>query len=141
MITIYTDGSCRANKVGGVGILWLKDGKKIQEFSKRYEDVTNNIMELMAIKIALLSIKGKIDSLEIVTDSEYSIGCITKPWKPKKNIELINSIKELLEIKQALVSTPIKFTHTRGHQKDNSESTRFNNYVDMLAQNASDGQI
>lgn len=139
MITIYTDGSCRANKVGGIGILWLKDGKKIQEFSKRYENVTNNIMELTAIKIALLSIKGKIDSLEIVTDSEYSIGCITKPWKPKKNVELINSIKELLEIKQALVSTPIKFTHTRGHQKDNSESTKFNNYVDMLAQNASDG--
>ena len=31
---IFTDGSCRANKNGGIGIVWLKNGKKVLEYSK-----------------------------------------------------------------------------------------------------------
>ena len=29
---IFTDGSCRANGNGGLGIVWLKNGKKVFEF-------------------------------------------------------------------------------------------------------------
>lgn len=134
---IYTDGSCRANGNGGIGIVWLKNGEKVYEYSKGYKSVTNNIMELSAIYIALRSIKKEIDSLEIVSDSEYSIGVITKPWNPKKNIELITKIKKQLLETQKLVKNPITFRHTRGHQKIDSEDARWNNQCDWLAQTSS----
>lgn len=90
---IFTDGSCRANGNGGIGIVWLKNGEKVYEYSKGFKNITNNIAELTAILYSLKSIRNNIDSLEIISDSEYSIGVITKPWKPKKNIELIAKIK------------------------------------------------
>ena len=131
--TIYTDGSCRANKKGGIGIVLLKNGEKISEGNYSYEDVTNNIMELNAIKIALKSVISEIDSLEIITDSEYAIGCITNStWHPKKNVALIGQIKELLTKTQKLVKSPIKITHTKGHSDD-----KWNNLADKLATQAS----
>ena len=66
---IYTDGSCRSNGNGGIGIVWLKNGEKVFEYSNRYENTTNNQMELLAIGLALKSIKKPIDSLTIVSDS------------------------------------------------------------------------
>ena len=136
---IYTDGSCRANGNGGIGIVWLKNGEKVYEYSKGFKNITNNIAELTAILYSLKSIRNNIDSLEIVSDSEYSIGVITKPWKPKKNIELIAKIKKQLVETQKLVKEPITFRHTRGHQKITSEDARWNNQCDWLAQNASIG--
>ena len=136
---IYTDGSCRANGNGGIGIVWLKNGEKVYEYSKGFKNITNNIAELTAILYSLKSIRNNIDSLEIVSDSEYSIGVITKPWKPKKNIELIAKIKKQLVETQKLVKESITFRHTRGHQKITSEDARWNNQCDWLAQNASIG--
>ena len=135
---IYTDGSCRANSNGGIGIVWLKDGKKVFEYSKGFKEVTNNRMELLAIGYALLSIKKPINSLEIISDSEYAIGVLTKPWKPKKNIELIARIKKQIERTQKLVKEPIKFRHTRGHQKGDNNNVIFNNRADFLAQFSSE---
>ena len=57
---IYTDGSCRANGNGGIGVVWIKNGEKVFEYSKGYVKVTNNIMELKAIGIALTSIKKQL---------------------------------------------------------------------------------
>lgn len=132
---IYTDGSCRANGNGGIGVVWLKNGEKVHEYSKRFENVTNNIMELTAIYAALKSIKREIDSLEIVSDSQYAIGCISNPsWNPKKNIELIKKIKNQLSETQKLVKSKIKFTHTYGHS-----TNEFNNRADMLATQISNG--
>lgn len=136
---VYTDGSCRANGNGGIGIVWLKNGEKVYEYSKGFKNITNNIAELTAILYSLKSIRNNIDSLEIISDSEYSIGVITKPWKPKKNIELIAKIKKQLVETQKLVKEPITFRHTRGHQKIDSEDARWNNQCDWLAQNASIG--
>ena len=136
---IYTDGSCRANGNGGIGIVWLKNGEKVYEYSKGFKNITNNIAELTAILYSLKSIRNNIDSLEIISDSEYSIGVITKPWKPKKNIELIAKIKKQLVETQELVKEPITFRHTRGHQRIDSEDARWNNQCDWLAQNASIG--
>ena len=92
-IIVYTDGSYKSSlDRGGIGVIWLKNGKIIQEFSKGFNHVTNNIMELMAIYVALKCIIKPIDSLEIISDSEYSIGVLTKDWKPKKNVKLILKI-------------------------------------------------
>ena len=136
--TIYTDGSCRANGNGGLGVVWLKNGKKVFEYSKGYKGVTNNIMELMAIGIALRSIKKPIESLEIISDSEYALGCIfNEKWNPKKNKELIAKIKKQLEITQSLVKEPIKYRHVYGHQKVGNSDMVWNNYVDKLCSNES----
>ena len=126
---IYTDGSCRANGNGGIGVVWLKNGEKVFEYSRGYTKVTNNIMELKAIGIALASIKTPIDSLEIISDSEYALGCIfNENWNPKKNKDLINTIKKQLVRTQKLVKEPIKCSHTYGHS-DNE----WNNLCDKLA--------
>jgi len=135
---VFTDGSCRANGNGGLGVVWLKNGKKVFEYSKGYKDVTNNIMELSAIYIALRSIKKPIDSLEIISDSEYALGCIFNlEWKPKKNIELINKIRKQVIKTQQLVKEPIKYRHIYGHQKVGGVDMVWNNYVDKLAANES----
>ena len=135
---IYTDGSCRANGNGGIGVVWVKNGKKVFEYSKGYKDTTNNQMELKAIYLALKSIKNTIDSLEIVSDSEYALGCIfNEKWNPKKNKELISKIKKQLEITQSLVKEPIKYRHVYGHQKEGSEDMIWNNKADSLAANES----
>ena len=132
---IYTDGSYRASKnQGGVGVVWLKNNEFVQEFSKGFKGETNNTMELKAIWIALFSIKKQINSLEIISDSEYCIGVITNPtWNPKKNVELINKIKKQLQDTQKLVKEPIKFTHVKGHNGD-----KWNERANTLAQNASE---
>jgi ribonuclease HI len=95
-------------------------------------------MELLAILYALLSIKSPINSLEIVSDSEYSIGVITNPkWNPKKNLKLIEIIKKAVLTKQQLIKEPIKWTHVRGHQKEGGVDMIWNNKADSLAQFAS----
>lgn len=132
--SIYVDGSYRrSKKASGIGVLWIKDGKVVHKYSKGFKNGTNNIAELMAIYIALQSIIKPINSLEIVSDSEYAIGSITKDyWKPKKNVMLIDEIKNQLKLTQKLVTNPIKFRHTFGHSID-----KYNNIVDSLAQEAS----
>lgn len=93
-------------------------------------------MELKAIGIALKSIKKPIDSLTIVSDSEYALGCIFNPtWNPKKNRELIKAIKKELDRVKTL--TKVDYKHVYGHQKQGSIDMIWNNYVDKLAQKES----
>ena len=113
-------------------ICFIPAGVKVYEYSKGFKNVTNNIMELTAVMAALKSINKSIDSLEIISDSEYAIGILTKSWKPKKNIELVKKIKKQLIETQKLVKESIKWTHVKGHS-DNE----WNNYCDKLAQNES----
>ena len=135
---IYTDGSCRANGNGGIGIVWLKNGKKVYDYSKGFKNTTNNQMELIAIYVALKSIKKPVDSLTIVSDSEYALGCVfNDKWNPKKNVELISKIKTEVKRVEELIKSKINIEHTYGHQKDDSDYTKWNNYVDKLAQNES----
>ena len=135
---VFTDGSCRANGNGGLGVVWLKNGKKVHEFSKGFKETTNNQMELFAIYAGLKAIVKPINSLEIVSDSEYALGCIFNPkWNPKKNQKLIARIKKQLEETQKLVKEPIKYRHVYGHQKEGNEDMIWNNYVDKLAANES----
>lgn len=130
---IYTDGSCRINRNGGVGIVWLKNDEKVFEYSKGYKNTTNNKMELLAIYLALKTVTKEIDSLEIISDSQYAIGVLTnEKWNPKKNVAMINTIKKQIVETQKLVKSPIKWIHTNGHS-DN----KWNNLADKLATNAS----
>ena len=121
MINVYTDGaySSKLNQ-GGLAIVVIKDNKIIAEFNKTYRNTTNNRMELLAVIIAIESLK-KYNNITIFTDSMYVIGCATLGWKKNKNIDLWNRFNKLN-------TENIKFIHVKGHS-DNI----YNNRCDYLA--------
>ena len=96
-IKVYTDGSAKGNPgKGGYGIVIQENGKR-REISKGYRMTTNNRMELLAVIIALESIKESSEEIVITSDSKYVIDAITKRWvfgwekkgfKKKKNPDL-----------------------------------------------------
>jgi len=123
MVIIYTDGACSGNgksgAIGGIGVycpLVSSNGISIG-----YKNVTNNIMELMAIKWAIEYIDQTLDK-EIYTDSMYSIN-IFETWlqswikkgicNEKKNMTLILSMQNSIDNHIG----KIKFVHLRGHCK------------------------
>lgn len=134
---VYTDGAYSSvrNQMG-VGIVFLLNNNLILEFSKMYPEGTNNKAELGAVIISLRLIKQPIDSLTIITDSMYVIGCAIKGWKRKKNVRLWEEFdKQYARVKELCPN--ITFVHTKGHQSDDTQFTYWNNYVDKLAVSAS----
>ncbi len=132
---LFTDGAYSSSRdTGGLAFAFVKNGKLIYDFSLSIKHTTNNKMELGAIIIGLRAIKKPIDSLTIVSDSQYCIGCAIKGWKRKKNIKLWEAFDKQYKITSKLCKF-IEWAHTRGHQTDDSEFTKWNNYVDKLAVN------
>ena len=132
MLQIYTDGAYKSSiDQGGIGIVWMKDNKVFKKYSKGFKHTTNNKMELIAMLCAFKSIKTSMDEVEFISDSQYVLGCLTKGWKKKKNVELWNILDKEYERVKSLVKN-IKFTHVRGHQ-----DCFGNNLADELASNAS----
>ncbi len=132
MIEVWTDGafsSCR--NCGGIGIVFSINGKKSYEFSKSIPDSTNNKCELLAVIYALHAISKPVDSIIIYSDSQYVIGCATKGWKRKKNVELWNLYDRVLE-KAKQFCQDINFCWTKGHA-----DSEMNNRADELAVEAS----
>ena len=132
MLQIYTDGAYKSSiDQGGIGIVWMKDDEVFKKYSKGFKHTTNNKMELIAMLCAFKSIKTQMDEIEFISDSQYVLGCLTKGWKKKKNVELWNILDKEYERVKSLVKN-IKFTHVRGHQ-----DCFGNNLADELASNAS----
>lgn len=132
MLQIYTDGAYKSSiDQGGIGIVWMKDDEVFKKYSKGFKHTTNNKMELIAMLCAFKSIKTSIEEVEFISDSQYVLGCLTKGWKKKKNVELWNILDKEYERVKSLVKN-IKFTHVRGHQ-----DCFGNNLADELASNAS----
>lgn len=134
---LFTDGAYSSSRnKGGIGIVFVRDGKIALTYSKGFLNTTNNKMELIAIIVGLKCVAKPIDSLVVVSDSMYCIGIITLNWKRKKNVELWKKFDEELE-RVSKLCPDISFEHTRGHQTDDSEYTKYNNMCDKLATIAS----
>ncbi len=96
-ITIYTDGAARGNPgPGGYGIV-LASGRHRKEISEGFAHTTNNRMELLAVIVALESLKIIPSDVTIYTDSKYVVDAVEKAWlfkweknrfKKKKNSDL-----------------------------------------------------
>ena len=98
-INIYTDGSSLGNPgPGGYGIIieWKGMGY-IKEFSDGFRLTTNNRMELLAVIIALETLKRQPMEVMVYSDSKYVIDAVEKKWvfnwekkgfKGKKNSDL-----------------------------------------------------
>jgi len=97
LIEIYTDGSSRGNPgPGGYGIVLSYNGSE-KEISEGFRKTTNNRMELLAVIVALESLKTTKIPVKVYSDSKYVIDSITKGWlktwiqknfKGKKNKDL-----------------------------------------------------
>ena len=79
-VTIYTDGACSGNAgPGGWGaILRYKDVSR--ELSGAEEKTTNNRMELMAVCVALETLKFEGSEVTLYSDSKYVVDAVEKRW-------------------------------------------------------------
>ncbi len=110
IIHVYTDGASSGNPgPSGAGV-FFKYNKHEKKISRYLGHGTNNIAELEAIKTGLLEIKNKELPVKIYTDSSYALGLLTQNWKPKKNQELVDSIRELVKVFPRL-----SFIKVKGH--------------------------
>lgn len=97
-IIVYTDGGASPNPGPcGIGVVILDRGER-REISEYLGEGTNNIAELTAVLRGLESIAPAERARPVLlhTDSEYSIGVLSLGWKPKKNIELIAELRQLM---------------------------------------------
>ena len=117
-ITIYTDGAARGNPgPGGYGIVLLS-GKHRKEISEGFKLTTNNRMELLAVIIALETLKIPQSEVTVYTDSKYVADAVTKGWvfnwvkkrfKGKKNPDLWLRFLEIYK------KHKVKFVWVKGH--------------------------
>ena len=132
-LIIYTDGAYSSLKdQGGVGLVFIKDGKKIAQYSNVYSHTSNNQMEISAVIIALKSIKEKnLSRVIIKTDSQYVIGCASLGWKRKKNPKLWEQY-DSIATKLSSSGIELVFEWVKGHDGD-----PYNELADTLARDAS----
>ena len=136
-IQIFTDGAfSTSRKTGGIGIVFVINGKKVYEFSKQFPNSTNNKCELLAVIYALNSISKKINSLTIYSDSQYVIGCATRNWKRKKNKELWELYDKVFN-KALKLCSEINLIWIKGHTNNSDFFSQMNNRADILAVTAS----
>jgi ribonuclease HI len=117
-ITIYTDGAASGNPGPGGYAAILRSGKHYKEISNGFRRTTNNRMELLAVIIALESLKVPESAVEVFSDSKYVCDAIEKGWlfewernhfKKKKNIDLWQRFLIVYRIHK------VKFHWVKGH--------------------------
>lgn len=143
ILQIYTDGSSLANgKVGsraGVGVYFGDaDSRNVSE-RLAGEPQTNQRAELMAM-LRALEIAPVKQTVQIISDSQYSINCVTQwaiGWKQKgwltatgqqvKNQDIIRSVLDRMEARTKAKANTY-FRWVKGHASD-----RGNQAADRLA--------
>lgn len=81
-VVIYTDGACSGNPgAGGYGAI-LMYGSAKKELSAGYRLTTNNRMEVLAVIVALETLKEPC-SVILYSDSRYVVDAIKKGWVTK----------------------------------------------------------
>ncbi|MBN1117266.1 MAG: ribonuclease HI [Bacteroidales bacterium] len=79
-IIIYTDGAASGNPgPGGYGVV-LQSGKHYKELSEGFRLTTNNRMELLAVIVALETLKFIPSDVTVYTDSKYVCDAVEKGW-------------------------------------------------------------
>lgn len=98
--TIYADGACSGNPgPAGLGIVLVSPGGATTHEGYEYlGSATNNVAELTAILRAAEIVPDGAPFV-LHTDSQYSIGVLTKGWKAKANQELIAKVKSALAVR------------------------------------------
>ncbi len=109
-ILVYTDGACTGNPgPAGLGVVVVGDAEHV-ELSEYLGHGTNNIAELTAIQRGVELCAGREGRPVIHTDSQYSIGVLSKGWKAKANVELIAVIKKTIAARGG-----VELRYVKGH--------------------------
>ncbi|MBI3070521.1 MAG: ribonuclease HI [Deltaproteobacteria bacterium] len=109
-IEIYTDGACSGNPgPAGAGAILRWNGHE-KELSVYLGEATSNIAELMAVRLALESVKNRKIPVRIHLDSTYTLGILSLGWKAKANQQLVAEVRALVK-----TFTSISFIKVPGH--------------------------
>ncbi len=128
-VEIYTDGGCEPNPgKAGSGIAVYRNGELTELWYGLYNAFgTNNTAELNALHQALLIAQDNLkkdQSVHILSDSQYSINCITnwaygwkqKGWKRKTAGDIKNL--EIIQISHAIyeeIKDKLQISHVAAH--------------------------
>ena len=118
--SVYADGSSGGNSTGAIGWGWvvLMNDQVLCAGSGGAPQGTNNVAELMAAREGLRALlthpqfeamKGKVYSIELVSDSQYVLGLASGAFAASKNVALAQHVREMCA--KAIVST----RWVRGH--------------------------
>ena len=126
-INVYTDGAFSSTREqGGWAFVVVQGDKQLHYDCGGVKDTTNNRMELQAIMEATKWLQDNfIPEAMIVSDSMYCIGCLTKGWKRKKNVDMWAEMDAL--------GFDYGIKHVKGHSGD-----KWNDTCDMWAVHARD---
>jgi len=109
-ILAFTDGACSGNPgPAGIGVV-LVCGNYRKEISEYIGEATSNIAEVSAVVRALSAIKDRERHVILHSDSEYTIGMLTKGWKIRANKRLIEQARAL-----AAAFPSLRFEWVPGH--------------------------
>lgn len=131
MISIYADGSSGAGggKAGGYGYVIVRDAHTPQEQELAFgfggsPSTTNNLMETEGAIQGILRFMemGLQGPLELVSDSQYTLGIASGEYTPKKNLEQAAKLRTLAH------DIGLKTRWVRGHQGE-----KWNEACDQLA--------
>lgn len=137
ILEIFTDGAYSSiRNQGGIGIVFILNGKILYQYSNTIKNTTNNKCELIAVILGLAAIKNKTDKIIIYTDSQYVVGCATKGWERKANVSLWNLYDKMIK-RALLLCDDINFVWVKGHSKEDDYKSKMNRLVDKLALEAS----
>lgn len=109
-VLVFTDGACSGNPgPAGIGVV-LVCGEHRKEISEYIGEATSNIAELTAVVRALSAIHDRTRHVIVHSDSEYTIGTLTRDWKVRANKALIDQAREL-----AATFARLRFEWVPGH--------------------------
>lgn len=128
-VTVYTDGSQRANGDGGWA--WWASPGAFDSGAEKF--TTNQVMELWAVIEAIAAFNPDVP-LRIVSDSSYVVNCFLERWfdrwrnlgwrNPKGHAVANREVWEELLANVEAHRAPIEWVHIRGHGKVNSAGER-----------------
>jgi ribonuclease HI len=137
-IIVYTDGSAKGNPGnGGYGIVMMS-GNFRKELQQGFRLTTNNRMELLAVIVALESVKKEQSEITIYSDSKYVIDSVVKKWVfgwEKKNFNKKKNPDLWIRFLKIYRKQKVSFIWVKGHA-NNKENER----CDTLAVQAADGK-
>ena len=137
-IIIYTDGSAKGNPGnGGYGIVMMS-GIYRREMQQGFRLTTNNRMELLAVIVALESVKKESSAITVYSDSKYVIDSVEKKWVfgwEKKNFNKKKNPDLWIRFLKIYRKQEVSFIWVKGHA-NNKENER----CDTLAVQAADGK-
>ena len=120
-VTIYTDGSSKGNPGnGGYGIV-LISGAHRKELSQGFRATTNNRMELLAVIVALESLKKFNTEATLYSDSKYVVDAIKKNWVfewEKKNFQKKKNPDLWIRFLKVYRNHKVSFIWIKGHNND-----------------------